>query len=466
MTENITTDTSEPETQASQEEQPKPRNPFQRNLDVFISRVDSLHDHGTQAVVVITQSHKHVQAEFDAFLAAEASPVDGEEDAVTIPEDKLTRFRRLQRKRTRSGNAVRSVPRALAVALVSEFDAFMGATLKSFYRLKPDALQAAQRTITFAELVKFGSIDAARDHFLEKEVESFLRSSHSEQFETLESKIGTPLRKELPVWKDFVELTERRNLFVHNDGVVNSQYLNICGSAGVDCRDVGKGTTLDVSQKYFTKAHDTLYEIAAKLSHVLWRKLLPEDRERADAHFAGTLVYDLLQEERFRLARTLADFGVTTFKQWGSDYYRRALIINRAQAYIWGGERAGGIKILADEDWSASSDDFRLCVAALRREFPESIRRMRALGLTAGPKKDGFREWPVFKELRKDKDFQAAFGEIFGEPFARVTVSSQGEPEAGDRQRDAAAPAVAQEGGDVGSSGDGNCDGLTSASSE
>ena len=108
------------------------------------------------------------------------------------------------------------------------------------------------------------------------------------------------------------ERLERRNLFVHNDGVVNAQYLNVCQSVGVDCSGTKKGIALGVPQKYFLRAHETLYELAAKLSHVLWRKLSPEDRERADAHFAGTLIYDLLYEKRYRLARTLAKRSYAT----------------------------------------------------------------------------------------------------------------------------------------------------------
>jgi hypothetical protein len=167
-----------------------------------------------------------------------------------------------------------------------------------------------------------------------------------------------------------------------------------------------------------------VYEVAAKLSHVLWRKLAPDDLKRADGHFAGTLIYDLLYEKRYRLARVLADFGVATFKKWGSDYFRRALVVNRAQAYLWDGRREEGLKILEAEDWSAASNEFQVCVAALRQDHSTAIRYMRTIGTEGPPNKDGYRDWPVFRELRKTKEFQTAFSEVFGEPFATVTLSS------------------------------------------
>ncbi|MBI5673871.1 MAG: hypothetical protein HZC50_11670 [Nitrospirae bacterium] len=49
---------------------------------------------------------------------------------------------------------------------------------------------------------------------------------------------------------------------------------------------------------------------------------------------------------------------------------------------------------------------------------------MKALGPWVGPKKEGYRDWPVFTEIRKTVEFQAAFMEIFGEPLTTVTVVS------------------------------------------
>ena len=112
-----------------------------------------------------------------------------------------------------------------------------------------------------------------------------------------------------------------------------------------------------------------------------------------------------------------------TFKKWGSDYFRRALVINRAQVYLWDGKRDEGLKILDAEDWSAAKDEFHVCVAALRRDTSRVIRLLKTLG-TSRPGKGGYRDWPVFKELREMKEFQEAFLEVFGEPLATVTLDS------------------------------------------
>ena len=92
--------------------------------------------------------------------------------------------------------------------------------------------------------------------------------------------------------------------------------------------------------------------------------------------------------------------------------------MNRAQAYIWDGKRDEGLKILAAEDWSAANDEFQVCVAALRQDVGAAIRYMRSIGAKSRPGKEGYRDWPVFRELRRSEDFLIAFSELFGEPFA------------------------------------------------
>src|SRR5690606_30868436 len=120
----------------------------------------------------------------------------------------------------------------------------------------------------------FGSIEAARRHVIEKEVESVLRESHTAQFEWFEKRLNTSLREKLDAWPTFIELTERRNLFVHNDGVVNSQYLAVCRAHNVPVpAETVEGTKLEASYSYHAQAASCLLEIGLKLGQVVWRRL-------------------------------------------------------------------------------------------------------------------------------------------------------------------------------------------------
>lgn len=158
--------------------------------------------------------------------------------------DKVKRFKlrpehyrkalQLRRRYERMKTALRLIPRNFLVSFVSEFDAFIGQLLKATYYLQPELLNASEKQMTFSDLSKMSSIEAARELIVEKEVESVLRKSHSDQFAWLERNLSLKLRQDLDSWPHFIELTERRNLFVHCNGEVSHQYLAVCRLNGVD----------------------------------------------------------------------------------------------------------------------------------------------------------------------------------------------------------------------------------------
>ena len=171
------------------------------------------------------------------------------------------------------------------------------------------------------------------------------------------------------------------------------------------------------------------------LGHVLWRKVFPEELLDADKHLNG-VCYELLVERRYGLAATLLDFAATTFKRFGSDEYRRMMVVNRAQAYQWLGENDKCQEIMGREDWSASQDSFKLADAVLRDDVAVAVATMRRLGADHDiVGKESYRNWPLFKEIRKDETFRATYREVFGEPLEQVRVTDRDEEEEAGRGR-------------------------------
>jgi hypothetical protein len=244
-----------------------------RAIQEFVTHVDSLAETLPLAMVAINLGK--------GLAAAHVAKYAKQEPTVT-PTNYL-RAKRTLKRFDKASRAATLVTQSFLVSMVSQYDAFLGAILRTLYVLRPELLNISERQITYADLVGFGSIQSARDHILEKEVETVLRKSHSEQFDWLESKFALPLRKDLDVWPRFVELTERRNLFVHASGIVSQQYLDVCSKHGVNHAEaVTRGQTLEVTQSYFQEAYDCIIEIGVKLAHTLWRKVLPGDRASAD----------------------------------------------------------------------------------------------------------------------------------------------------------------------------------------
>jgi hypothetical protein len=398
-------------------------NPFESALRRYLTKIDSLASTLPLALSAIQAAQKTSAETLRKFMDENTEKItrDGVE-YLTIKSDHWLRFNKLTGRREKFAIASETVPSSFLVSLVSQFDAFVGDLIEVLFEAKPETLNASEKPLTFGELLEFGSIEEARRFIIEKEIESVLRKSHTEQFDWLEKRFGLPLRRGLASWSEFIEITERRNLLVHTDGAISNQYLVVCKTHGVALDPSAKvGHKLRVPHKYFERAYFVMFEIGAKLAHVLWRKLLPEVRVVADSNLSN-VCYELLEDERYDLARELLDFATCVLKEHSSDEVRRRLIVNRAQAYKWLGEQSKAAEIMSAEDWSASSDMFRLAEAVIRDDFVTAARFMERVGTST--EKAFYRDWPLFKEFRKSEQFAKTYENVWGVPFNVVVDAS------------------------------------------
>ncbi len=397
----------------------------------FVDHIDALRSTLRISMFMVTGAREQVLDEFRTYAKKYATSFEEDEKGMKASFSMVhhPRAARIQRQMSQAMVAPDLVPRSFVVALVSEYDAFLGKLIKALFVMKPELLATSEKSLTLAELSDFDSIEAAREVLLEREVEAVIRKSHVDQFKWLEKRFGVPLTKDLEVWPTFVELTERRNLFVHADGIVSQQYLAVCRDNGVDLGEVALGDKLSVPPDYFEAAHNCIFEIGVKLGQVLWRKVAPHTLLAADSFMVGT-VYHLLANRRYKLSVKLLDFAGETLKKFGSDEYRRMLVINRAQAYKWSGDQNRCNAILEAEDWSACGPQFKLCVLVLKDEFKEACSVMRDIG-TDGPVTEAYYEdWPIFREFRESAEFLEAFKSIFGRDFTNIERSMEIERQA------------------------------------
>jgi hypothetical protein len=78
-----------------------------------------------------------------------------------------------------------SLPGMFLMGLISSYDAFLSELMRLVFLTIPEMLSASEKNISFKDLVELGSIEAARNQIIEKEVETFLRQSHHAQFDIL-----------------------------------------------------------------------------------------------------------------------------------------------------------------------------------------------------------------------------------------------------------------------------------------
>jgi hypothetical protein len=388
---------------------------FHKSATAFVHDLDALREILDPVMIMAyavrtsaAKGHLDALQKFGALVTE-----DENKKTFDVPAEHLREVNRLAKKNFRAETANELLPKTFLVSFVSVYDAHIGRLIQAVLKIRPEILDQSDKVLSYRQLLELDTIDVARDRLIEGEIEAVLRQSHSDHFKWLENKCSMKLREGLPSWPVFVELTERRNLFVHTHGVVSSQYRAVCGLHKCAIDGAAIGAKLDAPKDYLISAYKCLYEIGVKLSQVLWRKLVPGEIEKADAAL-NAIAYELLVDEKYDLATRLLDFAVNMLPKHSADSYKRMFIVNLAQAYKFSGDNDGCQRLLQKYDWSSCSDDYVICLCVLRDDFEGAAAAMRRVGKTGAVKEEAYTDWPIFRKYREATEFKSAYVEVFG----------------------------------------------------
>jgi hypothetical protein len=382
----------------------------------FVTCMSSLEETLLLVMEEVARHHSRAHKKFDEFVARGSCEVlekGGRKSFRPRSHDYCQEFSELTGGLDMAHIATRKVPPSFLVALVSQYDFF----IRSFFRLvllaKPESMKGSDQTLKISRLLTFDAIPDAFQWVVEEEIDDVMRGNHPEQFEYLETRFNVKWQREDSLWRAFIEVTERRNLFVHTDGFVSNQYLEVCRKNNVDTGKISGGGELDVTPDYFRRAYETLLEMGIKVSQIVWRKQFPEQAEESDRSISNT-TYDLLMKKRYSLARNLLSFATTHLKNRVHDEEQLLTFkVNLAIALKNLDDKIEFAKCMASEEWHKKPDQFQLAEAVLNERYHDAVTLMRKVG--GGIHKADYRRWPLYEKFRKVPEFKIVFRELFGE---------------------------------------------------
>lgn len=338
---------------------------------------------------------------------------DNNEITYKVPIESGKEFERIQDELYHSINAYSFIPKNTIVAMVSLYDSYLAELVECAYQIKPEMLNASDKSFSFSDIIQFDNLDKLKKFVIEKDVESIIRESHYKQFDILSKKFNLKLKENLPSFTDFIELTERRNLFVHTNGKVSSHYLKICKERPFDHKnkDVQIGEELFATPKYVIHCYEILFEIGVKLGQVIWRKI-ENDLEKSDDSLIE-IGYDLIKSGKNSLACVIMDFACESYVKHCNKACEYVLCVNRALAYYLNGDKEKCNEIINSIDWSATELKYRLAHKVLLEQYEDAITYMKSIGKT-DEMRVAYAEWPLFNNFRKTERFKDTYKEIYG----------------------------------------------------
>lgn len=305
---------------------------------------------------------------------------------------------------------------SVITSVVAKFDEFFSEILRYCYRENSEWLKNPDKKISYAELLGISSLETLKSEIISKEIDGIMRESHYDQITFLDKKLKLGIEREFPGWSDFLEITERRNLFVHTGGYVSAQYLENCRKWDITLDErIKDGIRLSASDKYIQNAIDCFYEISLRVAQATVRRLFPDSFEDADTALNNPGV-DLLSEKRWILAERIYEFALNIPEDLtsGSEiklYY----LINKCIALKNQGKDIN--ETLHSVNWKPFHPKYLFAVAILEERYEEAEELMRSPAVLDQVKEQHFMQWPLLRDFRKRDEFLRAFSDIFGKDY-------------------------------------------------
>jgi hypothetical protein len=332
-------------------------------------------------------------------------------------------------ERVVNANVPETIQKALFLNLFSSFDAFIGDLIACIFSRKPEFYNGLGKQVSVSEILLFNNFDELKQKILTDEIETLRRKSYTEQFADMEKMFSVKL-KAFTHWSAFIELSQRRNILMHCDGVVSEQYIKVCQKEGYKLsNDLNPGDVLSLDQDYLENAFNLLAEVTIKLGQTLWRKTQPEDLEEADDHLSE-VIYDYLHEKDWNKAICFGEFSMN-LPSISSDLMSKVNVTNLSIAHKMSGNEEEANRILSAVDWSASINDFKLAHAVLTDDFLEAKELMLKIGRDGGEliKESAYHNFPLFSKFRESEEFMKGYEAVFGYSFISEIIRKSDDKE-------------------------------------
>jgi len=115
--------------------------------------------------------------------------------------------------------------RSLITTLVDAEEHLVGALVRGFYLVHPDAMGTDQAEFSVDQLRGLGSIDEAIKVAAERRVDTFIRAGNSEWEKWFRRNAKVEVAETAMDWPRTREITLRRHVIVHNGGRASPQYV-------------------------------------------------------------------------------------------------------------------------------------------------------------------------------------------------------------------------------------------------
>lgn len=308
------------------------------------------------------------------------------------------------------------------ISLLSSVEWFFSEILHYYYDKFPESAGIQKKTMTLSDLKNFGSVRDAEKYLVDVKIEEVLRGNFESWVSILKTELSLKLGYINPIEDELIEIYQRRNLFVHNGGVVNSIYI---AKVKEEYRkNIKLNGSIVVDKKYLDNVICKLQKAFILIASELWKKLDKNDKKRGDVLI--DIVYENLLKSRWDICEGLCHFII-------NDSQLEPINKTVAQLNYWlCKKKTKQYNTVKEEinktDYSDKKEIFQLALFALQDDN-KSFFEILPFALDSGQLSiEKLEEFPIFEELRNTEEYSKfkLKSKYFKEPIKKADKSVTG----------------------------------------
>jgi len=325
--------------------------------------------------------------------------------------DKLIEFNKLA-KRIDKYHASRTIlPKSNVLTLIMIYDNFFVSLLKQVFKIRREMLTRLRAGVSADEIVGCDNKEQIENLIIEKNLETLMYKSHSDQIMWLEESFGITLDKK--ILNDFLFVTALRNVVAHNNGKVNEIFRKNIRGYGIKIKE-----KLEFSDLYcpcrIRKYTRAMIHFSIHLYTVLSKKIFKNDVENID-DFVNNICFEFLQDKNAQMAIDILEPIIKDKKKSANSEMLFMFSINLAIGYKLAKKENKMSDVLSSLDWSNCDDKFRFARAVLTEDNKKIYDFMEKFSDEKW--KVYYKEWPLFYFIRESTEFREKYKEMYSEEY-------------------------------------------------
>ena len=285
----------------------------------------------------------------------------------------------------------------ILISLTARFEEFLSRFFKELF-LKYPSKYLDNSQVSFSEIKNKENVKEIEHFIIERQVDQVMRSDFNTWLKTLKEH-GMKFDSCSDLINQYVEINERRNLYVHNNGRVNSQYTkNVKGSK------LEKGTKLILDEVYISESFRAVKLLIFTIMLEAGRFVDKEDYNDYIYNDIFLAAFKELKEKNYQLSEFVF-LRISTLPRINTVTSTMARINYWIAVKNLRGQKTIKEEVEAFDD-SALEDQFKMAKLLLLGEYNKANTYISASLKNKKITQTEIDEWPLFEDYRVSKEYE------------------------------------------------------------